>query len=178
MKFVLESDLLKLFPIEASDFELLYDLAKDPLIWEQHPQNDRYKREVFEKFFEGALASDTAYKIWHKKDERYIGTTRFYDWDEIERSCAIGYTFLIRAYWGGVTNGDLKKLMLDEVFQYVDKVIFHVGPQNIRSQKAVMKLGAAYQGMVPFVRAGQNVEVVNQWYLLEKEVWQKKSSVQ
>lgn len=165
----LESKLLKLIPINEFDFEELYQVASDPLIWEQHPQRDRYKREVFREFFDGALVSNTSYKIWHQLDQKVIGSTRFYDWNEEDKSCAIGYTFLDRAYWGGETNALLKKMMLDEVFRKVEKVYFHIGMYNIRSQKAVLKLGAVFQDVVMFDHYGK--KVAHHLYVIEKHNW-------
>ena len=45
----LQNDLIILRPLRENDFEALYEVAKDPLIWEQHPSRERYKREVYSK---------------------------------------------------------------------------------------------------------------------------------
>jgi len=58
----------------------------------------------------------------------------------------IGWTFLGRAYWGGRYNGEMKRLMLDHAFRSVNRVIFVIGPDNRRSQRAVEKLGAVRTG--------------------------------
>ena len=57
---VLEGDLLRFRPLRPEDFHDLYAVASDPLIWEQHPNNDRYKEEVFKEFFREALESGGA----------------------------------------------------------------------------------------------------------------------
>jgi len=138
----LQNELVKLVPIGPEDFEPLYQVASDPLIWEQHPIQDRYKREVFPAFFEGAIQSHSAFLVLDTVSGDTIGSTRFYDHFPEDSRIAIGYTFLARAYWGGQYNSSLKALMLNYAFDYVDTVLFHVGAQNIRSQKAVLKLGA------------------------------------
>lgn len=138
----LRDDLVSLIPLKATDFELLYKVASDPLVWEQHPIQDRYKRDVFQLFFDAAIQSATAFLIQEQNTKQVIGSTRFYDYKPGESSVAIGYTFLARPYWGGLYNRAVKKLMMDYAFGFVDKICFHIGAANLRSQKAIAKLGA------------------------------------
>lgn len=139
---ILETENIKLVPLTGGDFEELFSVASDPLIWEQHPNKDRYKREVFENFFIGAMESQGAFMIIDKESGETAGSTRFYDYNSDDNSIFIGYTFYGRKFWGSRLNPQVKKLMLDYIFQFVDKVNFHVGKDNIRSQKAMEKLGA------------------------------------
>ncbi len=120
----------------------MYQLASDPLIWEQHPIKERYKRAIFQSYIESALESKSAYLIWDKKTNLPIGCTRFYDYNSSANTILIGYTFIIRDFWGTGINSKIKKLMLDFIFNYVDKVFFHIGENNLRSQKAIEKIGA------------------------------------
>jgi len=146
MKFSIRSRLktenVELVPLQTDDFEQLFAVASDPLVWEQHPNKDRYKREVFENFFQGAMESGGAFKIIEQNTGEVAGSTRFYDYNAEDNSIFIGYTFYGTKFWGSKLNPQVKKLMLDYIFQYVDKVNFHVGKDNIRSQKAMEKLGA------------------------------------
>jgi RimJ/RimL family protein N-acetyltransferase len=146
MKFSIQSRLktenVELVPLQTDDFEQLFAVASDPLVWEQHPNKDRYKREVFENFFQGAMESGGAFKIVKQNTGEVAGSTRFYDYNAEDNSIFIGYTFYGTKFWGSKLNPQVKKLMLDYIFQYVDKVNFHVGKDNIRSQKAMEKLGA------------------------------------
>lgn len=142
----LQNQLIQLFPLQEDDFEELYKVASDPLVWEQHPNKLRYQREVFQNFFEGAIQSQGAFLIRDRKTNEVVGSSRFYDFDENDNSILIGYTFIGRKFWGNGYNASLKKLMLDYVFQYVDKVFFHIGAQNFRSQKAIEKIGAIKVG--------------------------------
>jgi RimJ/RimL family protein N-acetyltransferase len=139
---ILKGALVKIRPLLASDFDALYLVAADPLLWEQHPQKDRYKRETFEKFFADAIASRGALLVCDNKNETVIGTSRFYEYSPTQREVIIGYTFLARSNWGGAYNSELKKLMLDHAFRFVDTVLFHIGEQNLRSRRAVEKIGA------------------------------------
>jgi RimJ/RimL family protein N-acetyltransferase len=135
---------LLLRPLRPADFEALYAVASDPLIWEQHPEPTRYQRAVFEGFFAGALASRGALAVLRRDDGTIIGSSRYYDWDEAKREVAIGFTFLDRRYWGGTANGEMKRLMLEHAFRWADTVWFHVGKHNWRSRKALEKIGARY----------------------------------
>lgn len=138
----LGNEIVRLIPLRTSDFEDLYAVASDPKIWEQHPNRDRYKREVFMNFFEGAMRSGGAFKIEDALSGNIIGSTRFYDFDATKRVALIGYTFFARSHWGGKYNPAVKKLMLDYAFQFVERVQFHIGAHNIRSQIAIQRLGA------------------------------------
>lgn len=151
----LENDIIRLEPLRESDFERLYDVASDPEIWAGHPSRDRYKREVFIRFFQGAIESKTAYLIIDKIKNKVIGSTRFYEAEPENKSVAIGYTFLAKSYWGKNYNNSVKKLMLETAFQEVDQVIFHVGAENIISQKAVLKLGAELLKIDDFESSGK-----------------------
>ncbi len=138
--------LLELRPLQAGDFEALYAVASDPLIWEQHPDNDRWKPEVFRAFFDQAMASGGALLALDAATGEVIGSSRFHGYNEARREVEIGWTFLARRCWGGRYNGEMKDLMLRHAFRIVDRVLFLVGPTNIRSQQAVLKIGGVRAG--------------------------------
>src|SRR5262245_15980336 len=139
------------------DFSSLFQAASDPLVWEQHPEPDRYKPEVFQRFFDGAIESRGALSVVDLKSRRIIGTSRYYNYDSARREVKVGYTFLERAFWGGVYNRELKSLMLDHAFQFVDRVLFEVGRNNLRSQKALLKIGAQFLAETEFPAPGGSV---------------------
>jgi RimJ/RimL family protein N-acetyltransferase len=159
-------------PLSINDFELLFEVASDLKIWEQHPTKDRYKREVFLNFFKGAIDSGGAFIIFDANSHEAIGSSRFYNYNESEKSVLIGYTFLAKKYWGTQTNSALKKLMLDYAFQYVEKVIFHVGKVNMRSLKAMEKLGANRVGEEEIAYVGE-VNNMNVIFEMTKLQWNK-----
>jgi RimJ/RimL family protein N-acetyltransferase len=163
----LENELVKLIPLQEDDFEDLFEVASDPLIWEQHPNKDRYKRDVFQNFFDGALLSKGAFKIIDCASGNTIGSTRFYDLDLKTKSVLIGYTFYGRDYWGSTYNPQVKKLMLDYAFLFLEKVYFHIGAQNIRSQKAIERLGATKVREINVAYHGEP-EKLNFEYVIEK----------
>lgn len=140
----LSNEFVQITPLTEHDFEELFAIASDKLLWEQHPEKDRYKKEVFQEFFMVALKSKTAFKVMDVKTGNTIGTSRYYEYNEIEKSVAIGYTFIDRKYWATPYNRALKNLMINHAFQFVERIFFYVGDTNFRSQKAVEKLGAIH----------------------------------
>lgn len=148
---VLDGPRLKLRPLKPADFDALYAAASDPEIWKLHPASDRWQRPVFEAFFDGALRSKGALAVTLKDGGKIVGTSRYYDLDGRD-SVAIGFTFLTRDLWGGDYNRELKFLMLDHAFIYVRRVIFHVGEGNLRSRRAMEKIGGKLTGRLDRVR--------------------------
>jgi RimJ/RimL family protein N-acetyltransferase len=139
---ILQGERLELRPLRAEDWDALYAVASDSLIWEQHPARNRHELEVFRAFFDEALAGGGTLVVIDRANGLVIGSSRFHGYDEAKSQVEIGWTFLARLYWGGVYNGEMKRLMLEHAFRFVDSVIFVIGPHNLRSQKAVLKLGA------------------------------------
>ncbi len=144
----LTGELVELRPLRREDYDALFAAAGDPLIWEQHPECDRYTRPVFQRYFDGAIESGGAFAVIDRKSGRMIGSTRYHDLIPEESQIEIGFTFLTREFWGGAYNGEMKRLMLDHAFQFVDRVVFVVGENNLRSQKAVEKIGGRFLRMV------------------------------
>jgi RimJ/RimL family protein N-acetyltransferase len=144
----LQGELINVRPLYVTDFDDLFLAASDPLIWEQHPQPDRYQRPTFEQFFKDAIESKGALAISDEITSKIIGTSRYYEYSAQQSRVIIGYTFLARSNWGGAYNRELKRLMLDHAFHYVETVLFHVGERNIRSQKALLKIGATFSEQI------------------------------
>jgi len=145
----LRGELVELRPLRAEDFSALYAVASDPLIWEQHPEPTRCQKAVFRKFFGAALASRGALITIDARDGQIIGSSRFHGYDEAKSEIEIGWTFLARSHWGGIYNREMKQLMLRHAFRFVDRVVFLIGPQNVRSQRAVEKIGGVRAGSRP-----------------------------
>jgi RimJ/RimL family protein N-acetyltransferase len=166
----LESELLRLRPLTNEDFEALYAIASDPPIWEQHPSKDRTQKPVFQQWFADAIDSGGALVAVDGRDERVIGSSRY----ALQTRCEeveIGWTFLDRSHWGGTYNREMKRLMLDHAFRAVSKVVFTVHSDNVRSQKAVEKLGATRVGVAPDAQGrGENVI-----FHLDKDRWINRS---
>ena len=157
----LKNELVILRPLREEDFEDLYEVASDPLIWVQHPAKERSQREGFGVFFKDAMASQGAFVVIDKKTNKIIGSTRFNRAKESPDAIEIGWTFLARSYWGGRYNQAIKKLQIDYAFNYVERILFYIHENNLRSQKAVEKLGGeritSIEGRVLEIRPNASV---------------------
>lgn len=142
----LHGELVTLRPLREDDFPALFAVASDPSIWEQHPASDRYREDVFRDFFRGAMESGGAFAVVERETGAIVGSSRFHGYDEARAEIEIGWTFLARRHWGGLYNGEMKRLMLAHAFRFVGRVIFVIGAQNIRSQRAVERIGASRSG--------------------------------
>ena len=163
----LKGELLELRPVTPGDWDDLFAVASDSLIWEQHPESNRYEEEVFKVFFREALQSGGAFVVVDHMTQQIIGSTRFYGYDPETSEIEIGWTFLAREYWGGQYNREMKSLMLNHAFKFVENVVFLIGEKNIRSQKAIEKIGAIRVGIV--TRAyGNHPPAPNVKYVIKK----------
>ena len=138
----LVGDLVELRPLRPGDWPKLFHIASDPLLWEQHPDPERYREDVFREFFQEAMNSGGALTILDLKTGEIIGSSRFFAYDAGRKEVEIGWTFLARPYWGRHNNREVKSLMLGHAFKFVERVFFLVGPQNLRSRKALENVGA------------------------------------
>jgi RimJ/RimL family protein N-acetyltransferase len=145
----LRGDLLELRPLRADDLAALHQAASDPLIWEQHPEPDRHLPEVFQRYFDGAMASGGAFAVVDLRTGRIIGSSRYCNLRPADGEVEIGWTFLERAFWGGTYNRELKTLMIEHALRFLPRVVFVVGENNIRSQRALEKIGARLEKRAP-----------------------------
>lgn len=140
---VLRGPSLLLRPLAAEDREALWSVARDPLLWAMHPDKTRSDPEGFARFFQAALDSGSALVVVDQRTGRIVGSSRYYEWDPDKREVAIGYTFIARDCWGGEVNREMKRLMIDHAAQWADRIWFHVGKGNLRSRRAMEKIGAS-----------------------------------
>ena len=128
-------------PVVEADYDAMFAAAADPKIWELHPVTSRYTEPVFRDFFDGAITSRSAFTFLDRQTEAVIGSSRYHGHDSVAREIEIGWTFLTREYWGGSYNTEVKDLMLDHAFSFIDTVVFWVGETNWRSRRAMEKIG-------------------------------------
>lgn len=172
----LENEQILISPLQEKDFENLYLVASDPKIWEQHPNKDRCKREVFKTFFDGAILSKGAFKVIDKTTGNIIGSTRFYDYNQHDNSILIGYTFYATACWGKGFNNVVKTMLLDYIFEFVTKVTFHIGANNVRSLIAIERLGVTKTGEQEVAYFGEESKL-NCVFEITKQEWFLKKTV-
>lgn len=137
----LKGKLVEVRPLRPDDYAELYAVASDPLIWEQHPDRTRYQPAGFAAFFRESLAAGGALFVTDAATQRAIGSSRFFAHGEETSEVEIGWTFLARSHWGGAYNADLKQVMMRHAFRFVNSVVLFVSPGNVRSQRAVAKIG-------------------------------------
>ena len=156
----LRGERLHLRPLQATDREPLWEVARDPLGWALHPDKTRCEPAGFARFFDSALESRSALVVVDTASGRIIGSSRFYEWDPVTREVAIGYTFISRHFWSGYANRDMKALMIAHAARWAQRIWFHVGKYNLRSRRAMEKLGAvaAFEGLRP--QNGEMIEFV------------------
>jgi N-acetyltransferase len=169
-QIALKNEIVSLIPLLPSDVEEVYAVASDPKVWEQHPNPNRYQREVFEVYFRGAIESNGAYKIIEVATGKVAGCTRVCNYDEVANCVEVGYTFVGRHYWGSGINHAGKRLLLDHLFEFVDSVIFNIGAQNLRSQISIVRLGAIKVGEADVAYYGEPIRH-NFIYRIDKEDW-------
>src|SRR5947209_9627341 len=163
----LKGELIELRPLTPEEWDDLFAVASDPHIWEQHPESDRCKEDVFRVFFREALESGGAFVVIDAKTQQIIGSTRFYGYDPEKSEIEIGWTFLARKYWGGRYNWEMKRLMLAHAFKFVENVVFYVGEKNFRSQRATEKFGTVKSGTATKVY-GNRPPSLNIRYVIKK----------
>jgi RimJ/RimL family protein N-acetyltransferase len=159
-------DLVELRPMAPDDWEGLYAVASDPLVWEQHPARNRYQEQIFKEVFQKGLESGGALVAIERESGKIIGSSRYLEFVPERREIEIGWTFLARSHWGGAYNGEMKRLMLEHAFRFVDTVVFVIGAENLRSQKAVEKIGGVKAGPREIEYRGKTYEHVV--YLINK----------
>lgn len=139
---VLEGERLLLRPLRSDDWPALFAVAADREIWAIHPHHDRWQESVFRAFFADALAQGGALAVIDRSSGGVIGSSRLQGYDPADGGVVeIGWTFLARSHWGGACNRELKRLMLVHALRFVDRVVFHVGEHNLRSRRAMEKIG-------------------------------------
>jgi RimJ/RimL family protein N-acetyltransferase len=139
----LVGELTDISPTRASDWEELYAVASDPVIWAIHPARNRHEEKEFREYFDTGMASGGALTIRDRTTGKMIGASRYHGWDPVLREVEIGWTFLATACWGGRYNREVKWLMLGHAFTFADTVVFWVGETNLRSRRAMEKIGGA-----------------------------------
>ena len=137
----LTGERLLLRPLIPDDWDALYAVAGDRLIWELHPAHDRWQESVFREYFANALNFKGAVVVIDRASGAVVGSSRWQGFDPERSSVEIGWTFLARSHWGGTWNRELKRLMIGHALRHVELVEFQVGEGNLRSRRAMEKIG-------------------------------------
>lgn len=159
---VLTGETVQLFPLEASHQDALYEVASDPVLWTHIPVNGSV-RENFDQLIGQALQERAAgrqypFVIFHQPTQRLIGSTRFIDIEPRDRKLEIGFTYIMREYWGTNINFECKLLLMTYAFETLEaiRVQLKTKDTNIRSRTAIEKIGGKFEGILRKDRMQEN----------------------
>lgn len=133
--------LIAMRPYSDDDFDALYAVAADPLIWEVHPIPERHQRDMFRANIDDALSDNGGLSAIELATGAIVGFSRYSQRYVGDAEMEIGWTFLSRHLWGGPHNRDMKRIMLTHALAHFPRVIFRVGKDNVRSRRAMEKIG-------------------------------------
>lgn len=148
---VLEGERLQLRPLHPDDWDAFRIAGGDPAVWVLHPMRNRWQEPALRAFFDDALAQGGALAVIDRASGALLGSSRFQNHDPVASEVEIGWTFLATSHWGGSTNREMKRLMLAHALRYVETVVFRVGETNLRSRRAMEKIGGALTEREDFV---------------------------
>lgn len=130
-----------LSPTVEADWPAQFAVASDRDLWAGHPASDRWQEPVFRAYFDDNLSSGGALTIRDTASGAVIGHSRF-DARKVEPGeIEIGGTFLARSHWGGAANREVKTLMIAHALAAFERVVFYIGEDNLRSRRAMEKIG-------------------------------------
>ena len=158
---------LLLRPLCAEDWDAVFAAASDPLIWELHPISDRYMEASFRPYFAERLSAGGTLVVIDRVIGDVIGCSSYGGLDSAASIVEIGWTFLVRSHWGGTTNAEMKRMMLAHAFRFVDTVSFRIGETNLRSQRALEKIGGVWRGETTTIEI-KGVAIIHRVYTITR----------
>ena len=165
----LDGERLLLRPVVEGDREALFAVASDPELWALHPAHDRWQRPVFDVMFGDALANGGGLAVIDKSAGRIIGSSQYRPSGKLPGAVEIGWSFLARAYWGGATNREMKRLMLSHALAEVEQAVFRVGAGNLRSRRAMAKIGGRLLDLTEDVTFPDGRTICHVFYAIDRK---------
>lgn len=150
----IDGDIINLTSLEEEHIIELEKLSKDKRIWEYYTMDGTNSEKLISAFYEAIIerGNGTQYPfvIFHKLENRIIGSTRFLDIQEKHLKLEIGWTWLYPNYWGTTINLECKLLLLTFCFETLKttRVQFKTDERNLRSRKAIEKIGGRFEGIL------------------------------
>ncbi|NGQ95207.1 GNAT family N-acetyltransferase [Brevibacillus sp. SYP-B805] len=142
---------VKLTPMEMNHMESLYEAGRYPNIWTV-TQGRIDSLDDAREYVRKALEQKNAlpFVIIDQESQKIVGSTRFYDISVQNRSLEIGSTWLTPAMWRTYVNTECKYLLLKHCFETLGtiRVQFKTDSRNIRSQRALERIGAVKEGVL------------------------------
>ena len=150
----LEDNRLLLQPLQATDWVGLWPIAQQVGLY-RFGSNDVSTQDKLKSYISDALTeardgSTIPFCIYDKRNDAIVGSTRYGLIDAKNKVVHIGWTWIAPAVQGTGFNHRVKFLMLRHAFESMnfEKVEFRIDERNIRSRKAVEKLGATLEGIL------------------------------
>ena len=147
---------VQLQPLKEDHFEELVNLGNDKAIWQHIPvaMNTQFDRlqALISGMVEKGKGTQFPFAILHKASGRLIGSTRFMDMHQQHLKLEIGWTWLHPDHWGTRANPECKLLLLSHCFEVLKtrRVHLKTDEHNIRSRKAIAKIGASFEGILRY----------------------------
>ena len=168
-----------LVSLEKTHFAELEALAKDKRIWEFYPL-DGTNSDTFNRAFETALTereigNQFPFVVFHKPDNKIIGSTRFLDIQPLHRKLEIGWTWLHPDYWATSVNLECKWILLTCCFErlHASRVQLKANDKNVRSRKAIQKIGGQFEGILRNDMINENqTKRSSAYYSIIEEEWE------
>jgi len=180
-ELIIENDFLVLRPLKKSDISEIETISFSQELGEfgARVKNKSDLLGYFDYCF-SAKSNKELYPfiILKKDDEKPVGVTMFGNIDFHNRRLEIGWTWIAEKFQGTGINGICKKLLLDYCFNQLilRRVEFRIDIKNIKSQKAIEKLGAVKEGMLRNYNIQSYGESEGTYvYSILTEEWNKKS---
>lgn len=164
----LEGARARIRPLRPTDFDALFAVTSDALLWAQHPIRNRHERPGFTRLFEDSLASKGALVVIDKITDRLIGSSRYRMADPTANRAEIGWSWLARSHWGGTWNREVKLMLLSHAFRFVDMVVFRVGQDNARSRRAMEKIGGRLTDRTETIQGPDGAPIVHVVFEISK----------
>ncbi|MEW2921076.1 MULTISPECIES: GNAT family N-acetyltransferase [Flavobacteriaceae] len=165
--FCLETDEIKLRPSKMEDLEAFLSISS-PSIW-THMSHNLENPSDWEKFLSQTI-SDREHQIKQefaiilKEEDQIIGATSIGQISELDNKVEIGLTWISEKYQGKGINQKVKGMLLTFLFEElkINKVEFRTRGGNLKSQRALNKIGATKEGVLRklIFRNGKYIDVV------------------
>ena len=147
----LEGTFVRLQPLRKKHAEALLEAGRS-LDWGWFLSPLRTKGAVDTRIAEGLKAErrdvEYAFAVVLKKIARVIGSTAYLQVVSKHRRAEIGATWYSPEFWGTAVNPECKYLLLRHAFEDwgAVRVQLVTDANNVHSQRAILKLGAKFEG--------------------------------
>jgi len=164
---VLKGEHVRLVPLHSDHFPALLKIATHPAIWEHLPfdgtQSEILKSELQFAILCRVKGEQYPFSIFENKTDKIVGSTRWFDIHPQHKKLEIGWTWMSPEYWGSGLNTEAQLLQLQFCFEQLktQRVQLKTRATNLRSIKAIEKIGAIFEGTMRKDRMMSNGEPRN-----------------